>query len=44
LAEVWGEALPQQPAWLACVAHWLGQIQEVGTLAALNRLNAHTRA
>ena len=44
LAEVWGEALPQQPAWLARVAHWLGQIQEVGTLAALTRLNAHTRA
>ena len=40
LPEVWGDALAQQPAWLARVNHWLVQINQRGVLAALGVCNA----
>ena len=44
LPEVWGEALPRHAAWLARVAYWLGQIDEVGMLPALERLDQQARS
>ena len=35
LPEIWGDALPQQQAWLARVTYWLVQINQQGVLPAL---------
>ena len=39
LPEIWGDALPHQPAWLARVTHWLVQINQRGVLPALALCN-----
>ena len=38
LPEIWGDALPQQQAWLARVNHWLAQINQQGLTPALEML------
>ena len=40
LPEIWGDALPQQQAWLMRVTHWLAQINQRGVMAALALCNA----
>jgi fructuronate reductase len=44
LPEVWGATLPRHQAWLARVTHWLQQIDALGALPALQRLNAEQEA
>jgi fructuronate reductase len=39
LPAIWGERLPQNTHWLARVTHWLGQINQLGMLAAVAQQN-----
>ena len=44
LPAIWGERLPQNKHWLARVTHWLGQINQLGMLAAVVQQNVQQSA
>ena len=39
LCDVWGSDLPQMPAWMNAVTHWLAAIERDGILAAIAQVN-----
>ena len=44
LPDIWGGQLPQNTVWLARVTHWLGQINQLGVLAAVAQQNVQQSA